>query len=230
MEHRLVFVTGGTGYMGSRLLPVLLARGHRVRALARPGSARRLPPDLEIVLGDALDASSFAERVPPCDTFVQLVGVSHPSPTKHREFRSVDLAAALSGVEAARGASVRHFVYVSVAQPAPVMKAYVAARREGEQAVREAGFPSATILRPWYVVGPRHQWPRLLAPAYWVWEHVPSTRDTARRLGLVTLSQMVGALVRVVEEPPCGVRVVEVPELRGQRAGEDETPGKGAYP
>ncbi len=57
MEHRLVFVTGGTGYMGSRLLPALLARGHRVRALARPGSARRLPPDLEIVLGDALDAS-----------------------------------------------------------------------------------------------------------------------------------------------------------------------------
>ncbi len=213
--------------MGSRLLPALLARGHRVRALARPGSERRLPPDFEIVLGEALDASSFAGRVPPCDTFVQLVGVSHPSPAKQREFRSVDLAAALSGVEAARGGGVRHFVYVSVAQPAPVMKAYVAARREGEQAVREAGFPSATILRPWYVVGPRHQWPRLLAPAYWVWEHVPSTRDTARRLGLVTLSQMVASLVRAVEEPPRGVRVVEVPELRDERAGEAEAPGMG---
>ena len=41
--HADVFLTGGTGYMGQRLIPTLMARGHRVRALVRPGSERKLP-------------------------------------------------------------------------------------------------------------------------------------------------------------------------------------------
>jgi uncharacterized protein YbjT (DUF2867 family) len=75
---------------------------------------------------------------------------------------------------------------------------------------------SATILRPWYVIGPGHRWPMALLPAYWMAERLPATRDAARRLGLVTLDQMVEALVAAVEAPPSGVRVVEVPEIRRQ--------------
>jgi hypothetical protein len=48
---------------------------------------------------------------------------------------------------------------------------------------------------------------------------MPSTRESAGRLGLVTRDQMVAAVVRAVEDPPTsGVRTVEVPEIR--RAGE----------
>jgi hypothetical protein len=45
---------------------------------------------------------------------------------------------------------------------------------------------------------------------------IPSKRETARRLGLVTLSQMVTALVRAVENPPPAgqIRIVEVPQIR----------------
>ena len=46
-------------------------------------------------------------------------------------------------------------------------------------------------------------------------ERVPSKRDTARRLGLVTLPQMLRALVHAVETPAAGVRVWEVPRIRG---------------
>jgi uncharacterized protein YbjT (DUF2867 family) len=216
MQTRHIFVTGGTGYLGRRVIPELLRRGHSIRALVRPGSERRLPAGCEAVAGDALDAASFAQRVAPCDTYLQLVGVPHPSPAKAALFRSVDLASQLASVKAAAGAAVSHFVYVSVAHPAPAMKAYWQARAEGEEALRSSGL-TATILRPWYVLGPGHRWPYLLLPGYWLLERLPGTRDMARRLGLVTLDQMAAAIVAAIENPPAGVRIVEVPEIRVAR-------------
>ena len=74
---------------------------------------------------------------------------------------------------------------------------------------------NATVLRPWYVLGPGHRWPYALLPFYWLFEQIPSKRDTALRLGLVTHAQMIASLARAVENrPPSGVRVVEVPEIR----------------
>ena len=214
MPKEAVFVAGGTGYIGRPFVAALLARGRPVRALVRPGSEGKLPPDAVPVVGSALDADSFRGSIPPAKTFVQLVGVSHPSPAKAAEFRSVDLASVRASAEAARAAGVEHFVYVSVAQPAPaVMKSYAGVRAEGEAIVRETGM-NATFLRPWYVLGPGHRWPYLLVPAYWFFERLPPTRKAARRIGLVTLAQMVGALVDAVERPPRGVRIVEVPEIR----------------
>jgi len=210
---KIVFVAGATGYMGCAFIPRLLARGHRVLALARRGSESRLAGGAEAVTGNALDAATYRERVPEGATFVHLVGVSHPSPAKAAAFRSVDLASLTASVDAARRASVSHFVYLSVAQPAPMMKAYQAARAEGEALLRASGL-NATFLRPWYVLGPGHRWPYALLPLYKLAERIPAARDGARRLGLVTLSQMTAALVQAVEDPPRGVRVVTVPEIR----------------
>jgi uncharacterized protein YbjT (DUF2867 family) len=114
---------------------------------------------------------------------------------------------------AASAAGIAHIVYVSIAQPAPIMREYIAVRAIGEELIRKTGIP-ATMLRPWYVLGPGHRWPHLLAPAYWLCERIPSTRAASLRLGLVTLSQMVRALVAAVEHPPAGVRIVGVQEIR----------------
>ena len=215
---RAVFVTGANGYLGSGLVPRLLARGHRVKGLVRPAAAGRLPDGAEPVLGDALDAASFAAAVPPCDTLVHLVGTPHPNPSKAGEFDRVDLASVVAAVAAAARARVEHVVYVSVAQPAPVMRAYVAARARGEAAVRASGIPS-TILRPWYVLGPGHRWPYLLLPLYAVAAMVPPARSTARRLGLVTRRRMLAALVAAVEDKPAQNRIWEVPEIQGTPLG-----------
>jgi uncharacterized protein YbjT (DUF2867 family) len=165
------------------------------------------------VEGDALDAASYSAAVPPAETFVHLVGVAHPSPAKAEQFRSVDLASVRAACAAAVTSGIRHFVYVSVAHPAPMMKAYIAARSEGEELIRNSGL-SATILRPWYVLGPGHRWPLILQPLYWLAEQFAGTRESARRLGLVTIDQILAALVRAVENPPDGVRIVEVPQIR----------------
>ena len=209
------FVTGGTGFIGRNLIAELTRRGHTIRALVRPGSEQKLPPRCRAVVGDALDKTSYASQIAPSDTFVQLVGVTHPNPSKKDEFRAIDLASARVAIEAAREAGAAHFVYVSVAQPAPVMKSYIAVRAEVDQLIRDSGL-SATILRPWYVLGPGRQWPLVLKPMYWLMERIPSTRESAIRLGLVTQDQMIGALARAVEHPAHGVRILGVPEIRNR--------------
>lgn len=211
-KHR-VFVTGGTGYVGRPLIAQLIERGHEVHALVRTGSERKLPAGCRAISGDALDGKSYAGKIAPADTFIQLVGVAHPSPAKAAEFRNIDLASGRSAVEAAKTAGVQHFVYVSVAHPAPVMKSYIEVRTQCEATIGQSGM-NATTLRPWYVLGPGHRWPYLLIPIYKLMELVPSTREGATRLGLVTLEQMVRALVEAVETPAKGVRIVEVPQIR----------------
>jgi uncharacterized protein YbjT (DUF2867 family) len=203
--------------MGLRLIPRLLERGHEVRALVRPGSEKKLPLRCVPVFGNALDGASYANKVAPADTFVQLVGVAHPSPAQAAEFRKVDLIAGLGAVAVAKAAGVRHFVYLSVAHPAPAMKAYIAVRSECEAAIASAGL-NATILRPWYVLGPGHRWPYLLIPIYKLGELLPPTREGAQRLGLVTLEQMVTALLAAVENPAHGIKIVSVPEIRSVKA------------
>jgi uncharacterized protein YbjT (DUF2867 family) len=210
-----VFITGGSGYIGRHLIPRLLERGHTVRALVRPSSVAKLPPGAEAVLGDALDASTFAASIDPSDTVIHLVGVAHPSPAKAAEFRSIDLVSIREAVRAARGTSVRHFLYLSVAMPAPVMKDYVAVRDEGERLIRDTGL-DATFVRPWYVLGPGHRWPYALLPLYWLWNAFD--RDTAQRLWPVRLAQVVRALIEAVESPASGVRIVEAPEMRRSAA------------
>ena len=217
-RHKSVFITGGTGYIGSRVIPELVARGHSVRALARKESVPRLPHGCTPVVGDALDATTFARHVDGCDTFIQLVGTPHPGPSKAAEFERVDFVSARESVIAARSSGISHFIYLSVAQSASVMRAYVDVRMRGESLVREWAFADPTrritFLRPWYVLGPGHRWPYALLPLYWVMEAIPSTRDKARALGLVTIAQMVATIVHAVEAAPTSERIVSVPDIR----------------
>lgn len=213
MPPQEIFLTGASGFLGSSLAAELLRRGHRVRALVRPGSESRVPQGCEIVHGDALRAETYAAQIAPAGTFVHLVGVAHPSPSKAEEFRAIDLVSCREAVNAAKQAGIRHFVYLSVARPAPMMKAYQAVRAEGEAMVIASGIP-ASFVRPWYVLGPGRSWPRVLEPFYAMARLVPATRDGANRLALVTLEQMTQTLAWAVEHPPIHWQVFEPPQIK----------------
>ncbi len=208
-----VFVAGGTGYIGRPLIEKLLRDGHRVRALARPGSEGKLPAGCTPVLGNALDAATYCDQVGTSDTFVHLVGVAHPGPGKASEFRAIDLKSIEAAVEAAKFSGIKHFVYVSVAHPAPIMQPYIEVRTRGEELIRAAGL-NATILRPWYVLGPGHRWPYVLIPVYRIMEAIPATRESAPRLGLVKHADMVETLRCAVRQPAAGIRIIEVEDIR----------------
>ncbi|MCW5982246.1 MAG: NAD(P)H-binding protein [Bryobacteraceae bacterium] len=215
-----VFVSGATGYLGRPLICALLERGHSVRALARPGSESRVPRGADVMLGNALDAASLTPALDAGTTLVHLTGAPKPAPWKGRQFRAVDEASLRASLEAACRARIAHLVYVSVAQPAPVMRTYIKVRRECEEAIRAGGIP-ATLLRPWYVVGEGHRWPLCLIPCYKLAEWFPLTRQGALRLGLLRHEEMTRGLVWAVENPPATAaagrgepRVLTVPDIR----------------
>lgn len=210
-----ILITGGTGYLGRALVPALLNRGHRVRVLVRPGSERKVPAEVEMVTGDALAPGDIGRALSGAQTLVHLVGVARPNPAKARQFVDIDLRSAQATAAAAMQAQPQpHVVYLSVAQPAPVMRAYVAARQAGEAALQAAGL-RATFVRPWYVLGPGHRWPMFLLPVYALFKRMPITRESARRLDFVTLPQITATLIHAVENAPAnGTRVVDVPAMQ----------------
>jgi nucleoside-diphosphate-sugar epimerase len=213
-----ILITGGTGYIGQHLIPLLLDRGHRVRVLARRQSLDRVPSGAAGVEGDALNAESVASALRPGDTVIHLVGTPHPSPSKADQFDKVDLVSIRSTVNAARKVGIGHLVYVSVAQPAPTMQDYLWVRLLGETMIREAGL-TASILRPWNVLRPGHWWPKLLRPLYKLANQVPSLQPMVERLGLLNIEQLMTAMAYAVENPPHSGqrRIYDVPAIRRAR-------------
>ena len=92
--------------MGSRLIPLLVKRGHEVKALVREGSEKKLPVGASGVIGDALQPRSYTEELRGADTFVHLIGTPHPNPAKAKQFHDVDLVSAQVAVNAARDRGV----------------------------------------------------------------------------------------------------------------------------
>jgi len=61
----------------------------------------------------------------------------------------------------------------------------------------------------------RSQWSRLLTPFYRLAERIPSKRESALRLGLATIDQMIASLVHAVEHPVRGIEIIDAPVFAG---------------
>ena len=207
---KFVLVRGGTGFMGRRL--TLLHPGHRARAV-RGGSEKKPAAGCEAVPGDALSTESIPPPVTPAGTFVQLAGTAHPNPAKLVRFQSVDLGVGCERADAAAKVGAKLFLHVGVAHQAPMTKSYIAVRSAVEEHMQKSRL-DATMLRPWYGLGPGRRWPLPPKPALALMELLPATKESVKRLGLVTDGQMNAALVRAVEEPAMGIRISNVPEIR----------------
>lgn len=211
--NRSIFITGGSGYVGSRLIPELLDKGYTVKALVRKGSEQRIDKRCEIVFGDALNANSYSKWVSGCDTFIHLVGVHHPSPRNKKEFYSIDLASIIEAAKAASANHVQHFIYLSVVQvPFKFMLDYQAVRLTGEELIRSSEM-NGTFIRPIYIIGPGHYWPLLFSPLLWLLKLFPATRKIVLLFEFVTIKQIIKSFIKAVENPPQGIRIIEIEEI-----------------
>ncbi|MEV0727288.1 SDR family oxidoreductase [Polymorphospora sp. NPDC050346] len=192
-------VTGATGYIGGRLVPRLLAEGHRVRCLTRRAARLRDVPwaaDVEIAEGDLADPESLTAAFAGVDVAYYLV-----HSLGRRGFAAIDRRAAGNLAAAAEAAGVRRIVYLGGPRPAPgdPTSAHLRSREEVGRILLDSGTPTA-VLRAAVVIGSgsasfemlRHLTERLpvMVTPRWVHNRIQpiAVRDVLRHLvGAATL-------------------------------------------
>jgi uncharacterized protein YbjT (DUF2867 family) len=128
-----ILVTGGTGTIGRRVVPLLRAAGRDVRILSR--HPQQNEPGIQHVAGDTVVGSGLAEALTGVETVLHLAGGAKG-----------DDSAARNLVAAARDAGVGHLIMISVVGANRMPIGYFRAKAAAEQAIVEAGIPW-TVLR-----------------------------------------------------------------------------------
>ena len=169
----MILVTGATGFLGRNLIPVLVSRGHRVRALVRPSSSWQFLADLgvELAWGDTRDRNDVMDAMYGCRAVVHAAGLFRFW-GRREDFFATNVRGTSHVLDAARLARAERFVHIStvavVGRPKPgriidesypcePVDDYMRSKVEGERLVRrywqEHRLP-AVILRPGAYYGP----------------------------------------------------------------------------
>ncbi|MBI5945849.1 MAG: NAD(P)H-binding protein [Chloroflexi bacterium] len=136
-----IFVTGATGFTGSRVIPILLQNGFEVRCLYRATSDRSLlpQPEIEWALGDVSDTQALSASMRGMDALVNIA--------------SLGFGHADSIIASAKAAGVKRALFISTTAIFTQLNAdSKSVRMAAETAIQNSGL-DFTILRPTMIYG-----------------------------------------------------------------------------
>lgn len=171
----MIFIAGGTGFIGQHLLKALKQGNYAVRCLARTEERAELcrKTGLDAVTGDITDRESLKGKLKGIEMVVHLVGIieEHAGMT----FEKVHVEGTRNLVDEAKKAGVRHFFFQSALGASLKSDAvYQRTKAEAEEILRDSGIPY-TIFRPSLVIGERDGFTEKLKELIRVGPFVPIT-------------------------------------------------------
>ncbi|GAA5228171.1 SDR family oxidoreductase [Paeniglutamicibacter antarcticus] len=140
----VIAVTGATGYIGGRLVPILLAQGHKIRVMTRRASALRDVPwrsEVEVIEGDLTDHRAARELCEGVDVLYYLVH----SMGGRTDFVPVEERCANTIVEAAKVEGIKRFVYLSGLHPEGELSRHLTSRVKVGEILEASGIPTITL-------------------------------------------------------------------------------------
>ena len=145
----MILVTGGTGFVGPRVVHALRAHDLPVRALARKPEREDTLRNwgVELVQGDMTDPASLKRAVEGADTIVHLVAIRQGKP---EQFERLMIQGTRDLLAAAKEAGVERFILMSALGTTPETKdlvPYYGAKWAEEEDVKASGIPYV-IFRP----------------------------------------------------------------------------------
>ena len=167
-----VFVTGGSGFVGSAVTHELLTRGYSVNALAHRGTLPSDGQNLHAVRGDVFDPAVLDRGMAGCDAVIHLVGMIMENPSKGITFERIHFEGTRAVVDASKRNGVARFIHMSALGTRPkAASRYHQTKWEAEQYVRNSNL-EWTIFRPALIHGPggfmrmEAAWARKSAPPF----------------------------------------------------------------
>lgn len=198
-----VFVTGGTGFVGSEVLRQLVAAGHGVRVLVRPGAEKKLATldNIEIHHGDATEPTTLIGALTGCDAVVHLIGIIREFPARGVTFDRLHVEATRNVLAAAQAQGVKRYLHMSSNGTGPAgTTAYHRTKWAAEQLVR-ASDSDWTIFRPSLIFGPKGEFVTMLADLIRKAPMVPVIGDGQYRMQPVAVAQVAESFVLALNLP-----------------------------
>lgn len=142
-----ILLTGANGYIGTRLLPLLLEKGHEVYALVRSSNRVQIPTKFEkqvhIIQADLLDAQSL-EKIPnEIDAAYYLV---HSMSASAEEFTSLEAQSAIHFRDRLSRTQARQIIYLSGIVNEEGLSHHLASRKNVETILQQGKVPVTTLM------------------------------------------------------------------------------------